>query len=305
MSQAELDVLNNYSTIKTRLYFILQLGYFKTKNQFFKFNFDDVQSDVNYIISNYFHDANLVLSGSVSRKYISLQKQAILNLFNYQDWSTEKAVLAEGHIGDLLKYYPKGHDTLRQLLTYFDHQKIVIPTYRNLQDMFTHAFSSEEKRLNQLLEIIPQQQKEKLSELISKENGISKLNVIRIDQKDFQYTAVKAEVDKALEIAELYEYTKEFLPTLKLSKNAIRYYADLTEQYAPSRLRELKKSQQWLHILCFVYHRYQQIMDNLITSFMYHTRAIMDASKTYADLALMEHRAGLVVDFPKLAQFLK
>ena len=54
-----------------------------------------------------------------------------------------------------------------------------------------------------------------------------------------------------------------FIPTLKLSKNAIRYYADVAEQYAASRLRRLSKPQQWLHAICFVYHRYQQIMDNI------------------------------------------
>lgn len=89
------------------------------------------------------------------------------------------------------------------------------------------------------------------------------------------------------------------------SKNAIRYYADVAEQYAASRLRRLSKPQQWLYALCIVYHRYQQIMDNLIVSFCYHTRAIMDAGKTYASMAHMEHSSKVVTDFPKLAKFLK
>lgn len=89
------------------------------------------------------------------------------------------------------------------------------------------------------------------------------------------------------------------------AKNAIRYYADVAEQYAASRLRRLSKPQQWLYALCIVYHRYQQIMDNLIVSFCYHTRAIMDAGKTYASMAHMEHSSKVVTDFPKLAKFLK
>jgi TnpA family transposase len=85
----------------------------------------------------------------------------------------------------------------------------------------------------------------------------------------------------------------------------VRYYADIAEQYAASRLRRLNKPQQWLHAICFVYHRYQQIMDNLIVSFSYHTRAIMDAGNTYASMAHMEHSSGIVVEFPRLAEFLK
>ena len=80
--------------------------------------------------------------------------------------------------------------------------------------------------------------------MIDREDGISQLNIIRADQKNFQYTAVRAEVMKAQEIADLYEFAKIFIPTLKLSKNAVRYYADVAEQYATSRLRRLSKSQQ-------------------------------------------------------------
>jgi len=46
-------------------------------------------------------------------------------------------------------------------------------------------------------------------------------------------------------------------------------------------------------------------MDNLITSFMYHTRAIIDDAKAYAATAAAEHHSGLVVELPKLAKFLK
>jgi hypothetical protein len=128
---------------------------------------------------------------------------------------------------------------------------------------------------------------------------------VRYDQKNFKYVAPRAEVDKALAIAQLYRFAKDFLPNLLLSKNAIRYYADLADQYAASRLRRLNKPQQWLQVLCFVYYRYQQIMDNLITSFMYHTRNIMNNGKVYADKEMADHNSGLTVDLPKLAKFLK
>ena len=38
---------------------------------------------------------------------------------------------------------------------------------------------------------------------------------------------------------------------------------------------------------------------------MYHTKTIMEAGKTYAEMAMMEHSAALVIDLPKLAQFLE
>ena len=303
MTQQEMDALRQYSATKTRVAFILQLGYFKASQQIFAFTFDEVRDDVDYILSKYYKTEKADFK--ITRQTLSQQKSVILNLFGYQDWSSVQVPLVEAHLCELLRYYPKGHDTFRQLIVYLENKKILLPTYRTMQDLFTRAFSTEKERLEKLILLIPHEQQEKLSDLIKREDGITKLNVIRADQKNFKYTPIKEEVAKAVEIAELYKFAKEFIPTLQLSKNAIRYYADLAEQYAASRLRRLNQPQQWLQALCFVYHRYQQIMDNLITSFMFHVRAILADAKKYADKALAEYNSGLVVDIPNLAKFLK
>lgn len=60
MNQAELDALNQFGTIKTKVSFILQLAYFKAKNQFFTFTFDEVQSDVEYILTKFFKKIDIV-----------------------------------------------------------------------------------------------------------------------------------------------------------------------------------------------------------------------------------------------------
>ena len=305
LNDRERMLLNQYSNIKTKVYFILQLGYFKAKHQFFKFKLEDVGIDVKYILAHFFNRTKGMLTGQLSRDGHRQQKNDILNLFGYKKVLEEQTSQIESHIAELLRYYPKGHNAVRQLFIYLDNQRIILPSYRKLQDMFAAAFSTERRRLDQNILSIPGYQQKQLLELLNREDGISQLSIIRADQKDFQYTAVRAEVEKAQIIADLYAFAKDFIPTLKLSKNAVRYYAEVTEQYAASRLRRLSKSQQLLHTLCFVYHRYQQIMNNLITSFMYHTQAILDAGKTYSELARLKHSSDLIVDFPKLAQFLK
>ncbi len=126
--------------LKTKVHFILQLAYFKAKNQFFTFTFDDVRADVDYVLAKFFKKTDVVFQGNITRQRINQQKQIILNLFDYQAWSVEQAIQVETHIGELLRYYPKSHDAFRQLLVYLDNQKIVIPSYRSLQDMFTQAF---------------------------------------------------------------------------------------------------------------------------------------------------------------------
>ena len=46
LSKSELNDLDLYKNVKTRLYFILQLGYFKATQQFYNFNFEDVKADI-------------------------------------------------------------------------------------------------------------------------------------------------------------------------------------------------------------------------------------------------------------------
>ena len=46
MNQEELNALAQYTNTKTRVFFVLQLGYFKAKYQFFNFTFEDARSDV-------------------------------------------------------------------------------------------------------------------------------------------------------------------------------------------------------------------------------------------------------------------
>jgi TnpA family transposase len=167
------------------------------------------------------------------------------------------------------------------------------------------VYGIERSRLNDLMSSIPDHMKVKLNALIKNDDGITDLNVIRSDQKDFQYTAVKLEVEKVNNISEMYTFSKSFIPRLLVSNNAIKYYADITEQYPPSRLRRLALPQQWLHLICFAHHRYQQLMDNLITSFMYHVRNTVAGAKVYSETAQMEHNSKVVVDFPKLAEFLQ
>jgi hypothetical protein len=95
MTRAELEILDQFGTIKTKTYFILQLAYFKAKNQFFTFEFEDTSKDVAYVSSKFFKKENMVLQGSITRQCISHQKQLILDLCGYQGWSVKQATKVE------------------------------------------------------------------------------------------------------------------------------------------------------------------------------------------------------------------
>lgn len=80
LSSEELVVLDNYSNARTRIYFILQLGYFKAKQQFFKFDFNEVACDVAHLKKKYFPNTNLKFDDSITRKIIGKQIKGILTI---------------------------------------------------------------------------------------------------------------------------------------------------------------------------------------------------------------------------------
>lgn len=70
LMQSERATLAQFSNTKTRIYFILQLGYFKAKQQFFNFSLDDVSHDARFIVNTYYSDTTLSqFTGSLSREY--------------------------------------------------------------------------------------------------------------------------------------------------------------------------------------------------------------------------------------------
>jgi hypothetical protein len=305
LSNSDYKLLDEHRTQKLKIYFILQLGYFRATQQFYNFKFEDILDDVSYLLNKYFGQSKNTLTDKPHRKSINDQQNIILKLHNYIDWSADLTAQVIDHLLELIRYYPKGSNALRELFKYFQNKRIVIPKYRTLQDMFSKAFSIEEVRLNNIISSIPENIKQELQEVANNGEDIKQLNVIRCDQKDFQYTAVKLEIKKAQEIAVLYQFCKSFIPQLGISKNSIRYYAELVENYYASRLRKMNERQQQLYLVCFIYNRYQQFMDNLIVTFQYHMSSILEGAKEHANDAALQYSSSLILDFPKLAKFLK
>lgn len=81
LEKQQLDQLRN---ITASVYFILQLGYFKAKKQFFVFSLEGVTDDVVYVLHRYFPDVTKLPSVTISKPTRLAQQAEILRLFDYQ-----------------------------------------------------------------------------------------------------------------------------------------------------------------------------------------------------------------------------
>ena len=82
LSPTELTAMEQLHSIKSRVYFILQLGYFKARQLFFVFSLKDVSEDARYITEQYFPKVQLA-DLEITKVTRLKQHRLILQLCNY------------------------------------------------------------------------------------------------------------------------------------------------------------------------------------------------------------------------------
>lgn len=55
LTESELALASSRPSIPAQVYCILQIGYFKSKHAFFRFDWDEVEDDYDFVLSRYFH----------------------------------------------------------------------------------------------------------------------------------------------------------------------------------------------------------------------------------------------------------
>ena len=115
--------------------------------------------------------------------------------------------------------------------------------------------------------------------LLVSDDGLSRLAVLRKEPKDFSYKVITEEIQKRESIQLLYEIAKKALPILDISKENIRHYENLVGYYSTTRLRRLKRETIYIYLICFAFHRYQKINDDLINAFIYHINQYINEAK--------------------------
>jgi hypothetical protein len=108
-------------------YFILQLGYFKAKQQFFNIDQHAVADDLRYILDRYFPGRSFASIKMPSRPTRVGQQQSVLTQFDYRlfDMTTKNDLERRAQHTSMLSTQP--NYILREALKYLSNQRIVAP----------------------------------------------------------------------------------------------------------------------------------------------------------------------------------
>lgn len=283
LSQPEKELLHTLRSVKSKAYFVLQLGYFKAKQLFCTFDLQEVGEDLQFVLTEYFNNSNLDDLSSIDKSTKLKQQQLILELFNYHSCGPEERRKLEEKARKAATFCSKPIYIFREIMNYLSEHRIVVPVYSFMQDMIGQAITHEQNRLITLMQDhLKQTDIKALNRLLEDSSGLYEITLLKHEPKDFSATEIKREMERGKQIQHLYHLAQKLLPKLDISNESIKYYASLISYYSVFRLKRLNEWAVYIYLLCFVFHRYQRMHDNLINTFIYSVRSYTDDAKLTA-----------------------
>ncbi len=305
LSPSEKAILGQLHSIKSRIYFILQLGYFRARHIFFAFNIREVYEDAKYIQEQYFPDFQFTVF-KVNKITRLNQQYLILSLCNYRNCDTKERQKLETKAQQAAMVCSKPVYIFREIMHYLSEERIVAPMYSSLQNTIGKALKDEQNRLISIARMhLKPSDIQLLKSLLSDSQGLYEITLLKREPKDFSLKEIKQEINRGKQINQLYCLAKRLLPHFSISNESIKYYASLIAYYSVFSLRRFNEWIVYIYFLCFVYYRYQKLHDNLINCLIYDVRRYIDDTKSYAKERVYESIIESSQDLQKAGTVLK
>lgn len=289
LSPAENELVSTVRTLSVAVHLILQLGYFKAKRQFFSYGHDAVLADLQCILKLHFPDRDLASLKFPSRPIRVEQQKTILQLFNYRLCTGKIKYDLECKAQRIAMLSTQPVYILRELMQHLTQQRVVAPSYRFLQEMIGSIVTGERKRITQLLnKAMTPECTTQLELMLQADEGMYRVSILKHEPKDFSYKEMRQEVERRNFFQPLYVFAQSFLAPAGLSVESGKYYASLVTFYTVYKLQRMPISTTRLYLLCFAFHRFRQINDNLIEAFLYLVNHYEAQAKQAADTGVQQ-----------------
>lgn len=182
---------------------------------------------------------------------------------------------------------------------------IATPGYTFLQDMVGRAVTIERNRITALLtQALTPSTTEQLDAFLQADEQVYRISALKCEARDFSYKELRQEVERRQFFQPLHDFAKIFLTTAGLSVESGKYYASLVKFYTVYKLQRMSQGSTRLYLLCFTYHRFRQINDNLIEAFIYLVDQYEKQAKRAAEEAMKKAMEDLAEKLQAAGQVL-
>jgi len=305
LSDADKKLMEIFKSDRTKIYFLLTLGYFRAKGCFVEFTIQSVLLDLQYVAEMYFKGEKISKKLPDFRQRNRIQ-QKILDHEKSLRWTSQVYQELKPLLSQLVQRHPKARPLTKAFLDHLSRRKITLPAYSSLQRVITDTLSLERQRLLHLCKKgLKAQDQLFIQNLLKEESSFSPLAVIKHDVKDFSYTELCKEVKKQESLKALFQVALPLLSKSVLPKKTIEYYGSLVNFYSLYKLKRMPKHQAHWYLLCYSFIRYQKVNDNLVQFFKHYVTTFDEESKKYGEEKLQEELLKMEALLVKTGKFLQ
>ena len=282
-------LVNELRRLETRIYFILLLGYFRSRPIIFSFSFSQVSSDLDYVKGRYFTDQDISMDDlSPTTKTKLINKLLKYTGFTAYQSKLDKEPLLK-RLNDVVKINLEPRYVFDECIAYFGQNRIALAGYTTLQDTISTVLSNERNRIEVVLnENLTHSTKAILLKLLESNKTFTDLAKLKKMAKDFSTSQITQELKTHKIIRSLYPEIKVLIAELELSPKNLEYNASMVKYKSAIRLRRHADSQTLLYLVCYLFFRYRETNDNLVSAFVYLIRKLTESAKSYAKQRVVE-----------------
>ena len=282
----------------------MQIGYFKAKHAFFRFDWNEVEDDCAFVLSRYFHGDAFERKPITKHEHYT-QREQVAELFGYRLWTADFLPQLGQQATQTVRRDVTPGFVAAELIVWLNEHKIIRPGYTTLQELISETLSTERQRLGGLLaEVLDDPAKAALAQLLVRDDTLSQLAALKQDAKDFGWRQMIREREKRALLEPLHRIAKALLPKLGVSQQNRLYYASLANFYTVHDLRNLKADQPHLYLLCYAWQRYRQLSDNLVDAMAYHMKKLEEESSAGAQKSFVAEQVRRQQNTPQVGRLL-
>jgi len=295
LSTSEREQVNMLRGISSKVYFILQLTYFKAKHLFFTFDFEDQAVDTAFVLAKYFPNKDREELANVSRPTRQNQQQLICKLFGYRSFDEifHHQLMQKAAI--LTKRHNHAVYLFRAILQYFHTQKVTIPAYSFLQrEVVSLIIREEHTRLEQFIENnMSDTEKNLVSGLLEKpKDDMHPLTLQQKEPSSFDYYQIRKLLLRQQQLQPIFVVAKKLCTQMEIANENIRYYSSMATEQKIFNLKRLQglSNMLYVYLLCFTHNRYRQVNDILAEALKFYVLGLEKSAEKSAQTQIYSHQ---------------
>ncbi|MEI7998857.1 MAG: Tn3 family transposase [Candidatus Omnitrophota bacterium] len=282
------DRIASLRTRTNKICFVLLHGYFKATNKFFRAK-DFLKSEIDFVCGHFNIPSESVNFTQYEETTLERHQEIVLDLLGCAPFTDETKRMLLKEASGLCSRHMKPEAILLSLVDFLKEKRIEVPRYYVLAEIITTALNKYEDNILSSLEmLITKEDKHNLDGFLeshSSDRDSSAYNVTTLKKNSHSLRPVhiKTNIKDLIYLKKLYNQLCPVITKLDLDIQTIQYYAGFVMKASAFQMFKQKGINRYLHLLCFLIHRYYTLNDLLID-------ALIHANQNAHNTALRKHQ---------------